>query len=89
MTLKANARHCITLETRPPPSPHSPDALQPLRITGMKAYTHEVDQREVILDLNIRFSDLSDFSLLFLLLPLWVLCQLTSDPLQLQGRCGY
>uniref|UniRef100_A0A3Q1EN37 Extended synaptotagmin-like protein 3 n=1 Tax=Acanthochromis polyacanthus TaxID=80966 RepID=A0A3Q1EN37_9TELE len=25
----------------------------PLRITGMKAYTHEVDQREVVLDLNI------------------------------------
>ncbi|XP_041662415.1 extended synaptotagmin-3 isoform X2 [Cheilinus undulatus] len=25
----------------------------PLRITGMKAYTHEVDQREVILDMNI------------------------------------
>ncbi|XP_055006246.1 extended synaptotagmin-3-like [Boleophthalmus pectinirostris] len=28
----------------------------PLRITGMKAYTHEVDQREVILDLNISWS---------------------------------
>ncbi|XP_070693924.1 extended synaptotagmin-3 [Pempheris klunzingeri] len=27
----------------------------PLRITGMKAYTHEVDQREVILDLNISY----------------------------------
>ncbi|XP_073329093.1 extended synaptotagmin-3 isoform X2 [Pagrus major] len=25
----------------------------PLRITGMRAYTHEVDQREVVLDLNI------------------------------------
>lgn len=25
----------------------------PLRITGMKAYTHEVDQREVILDLTV------------------------------------
>lgn len=25
----------------------------PLRITGMKAYTHEVDHREVILDMNI------------------------------------
>ncbi|XP_067459195.1 extended synaptotagmin-3 [Thunnus thynnus] len=25
----------------------------PLRITGLRAYTHEVDQREVILDLNI------------------------------------
>ncbi|XP_029314201.1 extended synaptotagmin-3 isoform X2 [Cottoperca gobio] len=25
----------------------------PLRITGMKAYTHEVDRREVVLDLNI------------------------------------
>ncbi|XP_040913456.1 extended synaptotagmin-3 isoform X2 [Toxotes jaculatrix] len=25
----------------------------PLRITGMKCYTHEVDQKEVILDLNI------------------------------------
>lgn len=48
----------------PPPSPPSPDALQPLKITGMKAYTHEVDQREVVLDLNIRFSDFSDFSLL-------------------------
>lgn len=46
----------------PPPSPPSPDALQPLKITGMKAYTHEVDQREVVLDLNIRFSDFSDFS---------------------------
>lgn len=41
--------------------PPSPDALQPLRITGMRAYTHEVDQREVVLDLNIRFSDFSDF----------------------------
>lgn len=27
----------------------------PLRITGMKAYTHEVDQREVILDMNISY----------------------------------
>ncbi|XP_069554961.1 extended synaptotagmin-3 isoform X2 [Brachyistius frenatus] len=27
----------------------------PLRITGMKAYTHEVDQREVVLDLNISY----------------------------------
>nr|XP_046259476.1 extended synaptotagmin-3 [Scatophagus argus] len=27
----------------------------PLRITGMKAYTHEVDQREVILDLNVSY----------------------------------
>ncbi|KAF7660858.1 hypothetical protein LDENG_00274140, partial [Lucifuga dentata] len=25
----------------------------PLRITGMKVYTHEVDQREVILDMNV------------------------------------
>ncbi|KAM9347141.1 extended synaptotagmin-3 [Symphorus nematophorus] len=25
----------------------------PLRITGMKAYTHEVDQREVVLDMNV------------------------------------
>ncbi|XP_019118935.2 extended synaptotagmin-3 [Larimichthys crocea] len=28
---------------------------KPLRITGMKAYTHEVDQREVVLDLNISY----------------------------------
>ncbi|XP_041806701.1 extended synaptotagmin-3 isoform X2 [Chelmon rostratus] len=27
----------------------------PLRITGMKVYTHEVDHREVILDLNISY----------------------------------
>ncbi|XP_051261119.1 extended synaptotagmin-3 [Dicentrarchus labrax] len=27
----------------------------PLKITGMKAYTHEVDQREVVLDLNISY----------------------------------
>ncbi|XP_056293587.1 extended synaptotagmin-3 [Pseudoliparis swirei] len=27
----------------------------PLRITGMKVYTHEVDQREVVLDLNISY----------------------------------
>uniref|UniRef100_UPI0037E7D695 extended synaptotagmin-3 n=1 Tax=Semicossyphus pulcher TaxID=241346 RepID=UPI0037E7D695 len=27
----------------------------PLRITGMKAYTHEVDRREVILDMNISY----------------------------------
>ncbi|XP_061579912.1 extended synaptotagmin-3 [Cololabis saira] len=28
---------------------------KPLRITGIKVYTHEVDQREVILDLNIDY----------------------------------
>uniref|UniRef100_A0A3B5M7U9 Uncharacterized protein n=1 Tax=Xiphophorus couchianus TaxID=32473 RepID=A0A3B5M7U9_9TELE len=28
---------------------------KPLRITGMRAYTHEVDQREVILDMNIDY----------------------------------
>ncbi|XP_019945591.2 extended synaptotagmin-3 [Paralichthys olivaceus] len=28
---------------------------KPLRITGIKAYTHEVDQREVILDMNISY----------------------------------
>ncbi|XP_026152315.1 extended synaptotagmin-3 [Mastacembelus armatus] len=28
---------------------------RPVRITGMKAYTHEVDHREVILDLNISY----------------------------------
>ncbi|KAK2839528.1 hypothetical protein Q5P01_013268 [Channa striata] len=28
----------------------------PLKITGMKAYTHEVDQKEVILDLNICYN---------------------------------
>ncbi|KAF7215050.1 extended synaptotagmin-3 [Nothobranchius furzeri] len=28
---------------------------KPLRVTGMRAYTHEVDQREVILDLNLNF----------------------------------
>lgn len=28
---------------------------QPLKIKGMKAYTHEVDQREVVLDLDIRW----------------------------------
>lgn len=28
----------------------------PLKITGMQAYTHEVDQREVILDLNISWA---------------------------------
>lgn len=27
---------------------------QPLKIKGMRAYTHEVDQREVVLDLDIR-----------------------------------
>ncbi|XP_054643984.1 extended synaptotagmin-3 [Dunckerocampus dactyliophorus] len=27
----------------------------PLRITGMKAYTHEVDHREVVLDMNISY----------------------------------
>uniref|UniRef100_A0A3Q3W519 C2 domain-containing protein n=1 Tax=Mola mola TaxID=94237 RepID=A0A3Q3W519_MOLML len=30
----------------------------PLRITGLRAYTHEVDQREVILDMNIRICSL-------------------------------
>lgn len=29
-------------------------SFQPLKIKGMKAYTHEVDQREVVLDLDIR-----------------------------------
>ncbi|XP_072253980.1 extended synaptotagmin-3 [Leuresthes tenuis] len=28
---------------------------RPLKITGIKSYTHEVDQREVILDLNINY----------------------------------
>ncbi|XP_013870678.1 extended synaptotagmin-3 [Austrofundulus limnaeus] len=28
---------------------------KPFRITGMRAYTHEVDQRQVILDLNIQY----------------------------------
>ncbi|XP_056145436.1 extended synaptotagmin-3 isoform X2 [Lampris incognitus] len=28
---------------------------EPLRITGMKVYTHEVDKREVILDMNISY----------------------------------
>ncbi|MEQ2292078.1 hypothetical protein AMECASPLE_019457 [Ameca splendens] len=28
---------------------------KPLRITGIRAYTHEVDQREVILDMNINY----------------------------------
>ncbi|XP_041858479.1 extended synaptotagmin-3 [Melanotaenia boesemani] len=28
---------------------------RPLQITGVRAYTHEVDQREVILDLNINY----------------------------------
>ncbi|XP_043988455.1 extended synaptotagmin-3 isoform X1 [Gambusia affinis] len=28
---------------------------KPLRITGIRAYTHEVDQREVILDMNIDY----------------------------------
>lgn len=27
--------------------------FQPLKITGMKVYTHEVDQKEVIMDMNI------------------------------------
>lgn len=33
----------------------SPPCFQPLKIKGMKAYTHEVDQREVVLDLDIRW----------------------------------
>lgn len=28
---------------------------QPLKIKGMRVYTHEVDQREVVLDLDIRW----------------------------------
>lgn len=28
--------------------------FQPVKITGIKAYTSEVDQKEVILDLNIK-----------------------------------
>lgn len=30
--------------------------FQPLKITGMKAFTHEVDQREVVLDLKLRLT---------------------------------
>lgn len=29
--------------------------IQPLKITGVKAYTEEVDKREVVLDLNLRY----------------------------------
>uniref|UniRef100_A0A8C4YX69 C2 domain-containing protein n=1 Tax=Gadus morhua TaxID=8049 RepID=A0A8C4YX69_GADMO len=30
---------------------------KPLKITGMRAYTHEVDKREVVLDMNICYGD--------------------------------
>lgn len=35
-------------------SSHPRFCSQPLKIKGMKAYTDEVDQREVVLDLDIR-----------------------------------
>lgn len=44
--------------------------FQPLRITGMKVYTHEVDHREVILDLNIRLVQFS-FQSCFYVAEMW------------------
>uniref|UniRef100_A0A3B3SP28 Extended synaptotagmin-like protein 3 n=1 Tax=Paramormyrops kingsleyae TaxID=1676925 RepID=A0A3B3SP28_9TELE len=34
---------------------------KPLKITGVKAYTEEVDKREVVLDLNLRYSGATSF----------------------------
>lgn len=54
----------------------------------MKAYTHEVDQREVVLDLDIRWLK-AHFSLFLAVSPFWAFPHVTPSILHRPSLCSY